>query len=89
MATRKPAISTQLKQAQARIAELEKSLATEKQYKEWASNGQKKSDEELDQVHSFFDALPGALPRKSDGEYGSKPNSAMTRLAAWLATKAA
>lgn len=89
MATRKIAVSTQLKNAQARIAELEKSVATEKQYRGWAEEAKKEPTAELEQVHAFFDALPGALPRKTGDGYDATKYTAMTRLAAWLATKPA
>ena len=85
MAAKKPAVSTQLKQAQARIAELEKKIESSERSQKYAQDARADSERELNQVHAFFDALPGALPRKSEQTYTD--HSAMTRLAAWLASK--
>lgn len=81
-----PAISTQLKAANAQIAELEKKLKAETSYKDVHYQERGKLESELEQLHSFFDSLPGSIPREIEGSYGRK-NSAMTRLAAWLATR--
>ena len=97
MATKKPAVTTLLKQAKARIEELERELATsvkqtanEKSMKEMYSKQKDEAVEELDQLHGLLDALPGCLPRKSDAEnsWERKDYAAMTRLASWLAVRA-
>jgi len=85
MATRKPAISTQLKAAQTRIAELEKKLESAESTRKYISDRENKANEELNQLHAFIDALPGSIKRKNEETYVE--HGAMTRLAAWLATK--
>ncbi|MDR5879049.1 hypothetical protein [Caballeronia sp. LZ032] len=84
MASRKPAASTQLKEAQAKIAELESRIKTSEMYKGWAESSNKESRAELDDTHAILDVMPGALPRK-DGEGNSR--SAHVRLASYLASK--
>lgn len=87
MAIKKPSLATQLKNANAKIAELEKKIKDG----EWQVPHYKRSAEEatseLEQIHAFFDVLPGAIPRKIPTEYSSVNNAAMTRLASWLATR--
>jgi septal ring factor EnvC (AmiA/AmiB activator) len=85
MATKKPAVSTQLKQAQARIAELEKKVESAERSQKYAQEARADAERELSQLHAFFDVLPGALPKKNEQTYVD--HSAMTRLAAWLASK--
>ncbi|MCW3581747.1 hypothetical protein K6Y74_01805 [Burkholderia cenocepacia] len=87
MAQRKPAVSTLLKQAQARVAELEKQLETEKNSSKYAREARDAAKAEADQIHAFLDALPGAIKKRNDETYVE--HSAMTRLAAWLATSRA
>ncbi|HDR9199636.1 TPA: hypothetical protein QDB48_000922 [Burkholderia vietnamiensis] len=87
MAQRKPAVSTLLKNAQARIAELEKQLESEKNQAKWAREGRESAQSEVNQIHAFLDALPGAIAKKNQETYVE--HSAMTRLAAWLATSRA
>lgn len=82
---KKPAISTQLKNAQAQILELEKTLASSKSSVEYQRRQTEEAQSELNQVHAFFDALPDSLPRRHIETHQS--HSAMTRLAAWLASK--
>lgn len=45
--------------------------------------------EEIEQIHLFMDAIPGAPPRevKTENYPYTKNNKAMTRIAGWLATK--
>lgn len=85
MAAKKPAVSTQLKQANARIEELEKKLADAQRAQEYASKRAADADAELDQMHALLDALPNALPKRDDGTY--RNHTAMTRLASWLAAR--
>jgi septal ring factor EnvC (AmiA/AmiB activator) len=82
---KKPALSTQLKNAQAQIAELEKSLTSSKSSVDYHRRQTEEAQSELNQVHAFFDALPDSLPRRHTETH--QPHSAMTRLAAWLANK--
>ena len=84
MAIRKPAVSTLLKQAQATIVELEKKLKEKETNLGYARDGQTAAEEELHQIHAFFDAMLGSIPKQDKETY--KNNSAMTRLAAWLAS---
>ena len=96
MVTKKPAMITQLKNANARIKELEAQV--EKLSKEAASNKStsdtwyrqhNEKESELEQLHSLLDALPNCLPRKSQNEesWRQKDMAAMTRLASWLAVR--
>lgn len=96
MATKKPAITTQLKNANARVAELEKELEAAKKdaanQKASSDSWYRKNNEtqaELDQLHSLLDALPGCLPRKQQGEesWRAIEHAAMTRFASWLAVR--
>lgn len=84
MATKKPAVSTQLKQALAKIEELEKKVASAEQSQKWAADRARDADNELDQIHAFLDAVPGAISRDAENY---KKHSAMTRLAAWLSVR--
>jgi hypothetical protein len=85
MANRKPAVSTLLKAAQARIADLEKKQTQDASSLKYAQEGRQAAEAELNQLHAFFDALPGTIPKQDKETYST--HSAMTRLAAWLATK--
>jgi uncharacterized coiled-coil protein SlyX len=87
MATRKPAASTLLKQANARVEELEKKLTSSESSMKYHSNQASEAQAELNDMHAFFDALPNSIPRKDSESYQTR--SAMTRLAAWLATRTA
>lgn len=84
MAARKPALSTQLKAANARIVELEKKLSDTERSVKYNSDRASAADAEVNQVHAFLDAVPGSIPKEGEGY---TKHSAMTRLAAWLATK--
>lgn len=94
MANKKPSLPTQLKNAKAEIATLTEALKkSEEQSRRHESNGvyankaREKAEEEVEQLHQFFDSLPGGIPRKTEEGYSGKENKAMTRLCAWLATK--
>lgn len=83
---RKLAASTLLKQAQTEIATLDKELRATKSNLNYAQDARAAAESEVEQIHAFFDAVPGSIPREPEGSYGKK-NNAMTRLAAWLAVK--
>lgn len=85
MATRKPAASTLLKNAQAEIEKLTKELASAKSTGTYHSGRAEKAEKEIEELHTFFDALPNSISRKDENGYNQR--SAMTRMAAWLATK--
>ncbi|MET3631617.1 hypothetical protein [Burkholderia sp. 572] len=87
MAQRKPAVTTLLKNAQARIAELEKKVEIDTKTIKYHEKRAEEAQAELQQLHAFFDALPGTIPEQDKESY--KRNNAMTRLAAWLATSRA
>lgn len=84
---KQPAVSTQLKNAQALIAKLEQDVKTNLERAERTYRQYQEKEAELDQLHAFFDALPEGttVPRRNESTY--KDYSAMTRLAAWLASK--
>lgn len=81
---RQTAVSTQLKQAQARIAELSKELESSKQSWKWATDSRDEAQRELEQTHAIIDVLSGALPREKK-DYGH--HTAAVRIASWLAAK--
>lgn len=85
MATRKPAASTLLKKAQEDIAKLTKDLESAKSSQKYSSDRANELTKEVEEMHAFFDALPNSISRKDDNGYSQR--SAMTRMAAWLATK--
>ncbi|WP_040263734.1 hypothetical protein [Pseudomonas massiliensis] len=85
MATRKPAASTLLKQANEAIAKLTKELESTKGTISYHQARAIEATKEIEDVHAFCDALPNVVPRKDDNGYNQR--SVMTRLAAWLATK--
>lgn len=85
MATRKPAASTLLKKAQEDIAKLTKELESAKSNQKYSSDRAADLNKEVEELHAFFDVLPNAIARKDPEQYTTR--SAMTRMAAWLATK--
>jgi len=84
-----PALSTQLKAANARIAELDKQLASAKSTSEYHVKEANESKQMLEQVHQVLDAVPQSIPRESEGEnsWDRVKRSPVTRLAAWLAIR--
>ena len=82
---RQPAMSTQLKAANVKIAELEKKLADCEKSKGWAQEARTDAERQVEEVHTFLDALPGAIDRKHPENYTER--SPMTRLAAWFASR--
>lgn len=85
MATRKPAASTLLKKAQEDIAKLTKELESSKASHKYHSDRATELNKEVEELHAFFDVLPNSIVRKDPESYTTR--SAMTRMAAWLATK--
>lgn len=85
MATRKPAVSTLLKKAQEDIARLTKELESAKSSQKYNTDRANDLHKEVEELHAFFDVLPSSIPRKDPEQYTQR--SAMTRMAAWLATK--
>jgi hypothetical protein len=71
---------------QNRITQLEKEVASNKGTYEWINRQLNEAKGELEQLHIFLDALPGAAPREGELVGYEKPKlSAMTRLAVFLA----
>ncbi len=85
MSTRKPAASTLLKKANEEIESLKKKLESAERNSKYNADQSSAFRAEVDELHAFFDALPGVIPRKAEDGYTQR--AAMTRLAAWLATK--
>ncbi len=83
------AISTQLKNALARIVELEKKLKESESSKDNWYKANQLSQNEVEQVHALLDVLPGAAGRKTSHEdnWQQKEINAMTRLASYLAVR--
>ena len=83
------AISDQLKAANIKIVELEKKLASETSAKDTWYKMKNDADAMLEQIHQVLDAMPNAIPRKSDAEesWNRVERSPVTRLAAWLASR--
>ena len=85
MAVRKPAASTLLKKAQEDIARLTKELESSKNIAKYSSDRASDLNKEVEELHAFFDAIPGSISRKA--EDGHTQRSAMTRMSVWLANK--
>ena len=82
---KQPALSTQLKTAQARISELEQKLAKETKDKEnWYMQWQKR-DADVERLQAMFDTFPNCPPRRVEGAYIDLSPAA--RIAGWLASK--
>jgi chromosome segregation ATPase len=74
-----------MKKAQEDIARLTKELEQTKSNYKYSSDRVAELNKEVEELHAFFDVLPNATPRKDPEQYTTR--SAMTRMAAWLATK--
>jgi len=92
MATRKPSIKTQLKEAKALLAEqtlhatkLQKDLETAQTNQKYATERANNADNELAQINAFLDALP--TPPADKMADGYTKIKTMTRLMVWLANK--
>lgn len=85
------AISTQLKKALAKLAELEKKLKdTEASKQSWYQSATESAGV-IEQLHLVLDAVPNSIPRKSNHEESWRQTdlSPATRMAAWLASRSA
>lgn len=97
MATKKPSVATQLKNANIELAamrqqveKLTKDAGYNKSLNDNLRSEKEELQNELDQLHGLLDAMEGTAPRKTIGKdrWGSDTeinNKAMTRLASWLA----
>lgn len=98
MATKTPALSTQLKTAKAEIAalqekiiKLDKDVKQQSEYKDMYFRQKSELEKEIEAVHSLLDVLDGAIPRKTipdaTQEWNTVKHDMMTRLAAYLAKR--
>jgi len=98
MATKTPALSTQLKTAKAeivalqeKITKLEKDVKQQSEYKDMYCRQKSELEKEIEAVHSLLDVLEGAIPRKTipdaAQEWNTVKHDMMTRLAAYLAKR--
>jgi DNA repair exonuclease SbcCD ATPase subunit len=98
MATKTPAVSTQLKTAKAEIAalqekitKLEKDVKQQSECKDMYYRQKNDLEKEIEAVHSLLDVLDGAIPRKTipdvTQEWNTVKHDMMTRLAAYLAKR--
>lgn len=85
MASRKPAVSTQLKTAQAMIAALEKKVKEQESTQGWTRAAKETAEREVNDMNAFIDALPGAIALKAEDGYTTR--TIVTRMGAWLATR--
>ena len=70
---------------QAKVAELEKELKKQTEYKEMYQRRESEATSQIDELHDFLDGLPDVLP-KDKGNYSI--NKVQTRLLSWIAKKA-
>ena len=98
MATKTPALSTQLKTAKAEIValqekviKLDKDVKQQSEYKDMYCRQKSELEKEIESVHSLLDVLEGAIPRKTvpdaSQEWNTVKHDMMTRLAAYLAKR--
>ena len=80
-----PALSTQLKNAQARIVELEKQVKDTTNSKDTWYNYYNDSKKVIEELHTLLDTLPNTVPRKNSDGYNEY--SPMVRLASYFANK--
>ena len=83
------AVSTQLKNALAQIAKLEKDLKSANESKDHYYKASRDADAVIEQIHQVLDAVNGSIPRESVGEnsWERVKRSPMTRMAAWLSSR--
>lgn len=81
--TKRVSDKSKVKALEAKVTELESKLKTLENTHGYTSGSLKAAQEELNNVHAFFDGIKGVLPKKNELTYGS--HSAVTRLASWLA----
>lgn len=98
MATKTPALSTQLKTAKAeikaleeKIIKLDKDVKQQSEYKDMYRRQKSELEKEIEAVHSLLDVLDGTIPRKTipdaSQEWNTVKHDMMTRLAAYLAKR--
>lgn len=98
MATKTPALSTQLKTAKAeikaledKIIKLDKDVKQQSEYKDMYCRQKSELEKEIEAVHSLLDVLEGAIPRKTipdaTQDWNTVKHDMMTRLAAYLAKR--
>ena len=98
MATKTPALSTQLKTAKAEIValqekviKLDKDVKQQSEVKDMYYRQKTELEKEIEAVHSLLDVLEGAIPRKTvpdaSQEWNTVKHDMMTRLAAYLAKR--
>ena len=98
MATKTPALSTQLKTAKAeikvledKVSKLEKDVKQQSEFKDMYCRQKQELEKEIESVHSLLDVLEGAIPRKTvpdaSQEWNTVKHDMMTRLAAYLAKR--
>lgn len=98
MATKTPALSTQLKTAKAeikaledKVTKLEKDVKQQSEVKDMYYRQKQELEKEIEAVHSLLDVLEGAIPRKTvpdaSQEWNTVKHDMMTRLAAYLAKR--
>lgn len=82
-------LATEIVALKAKIAELEKKVESDKATKASYLEDKKKAEAEIEQVHQMLDCFPHPIARKSEGEnsWDVVTRPAMTRLAAWLASR--
>ncbi len=78
-----PALSTQLKTAQARIIELEKKVESLTKDRDMWYKYYQDDKKVLEELHTLLDTLPNTVPRKSEANYSEY--SVMIRLASYFA----
>lgn len=71
------------------VSKLNTDLLCANKIKDSYYNANREFEEELEQLHGLLDGMEGAGGRKTEHEesYYRKDRKAMTRLAAWLASK--
>lgn len=98
MATKTPALSTQLKTAKAEIValqekviKLDKDVKQQSEYKDMYYRQKQELEKEIEAIHSLLDVLEGTIPRKTipdaSQEWNTVKHDMMTRLAAYLAKR--
>ncbi len=90
--TKTPALSTQLKAAQAQIAELNKKVERAESYQKSSDNKASEYLAELNAVHTLLDAMPNPPPRVAEQttSWGGKhegPVPVAVRVSVLLATR--
>lgn len=90
------ALSTQLKNANNKVRELEAQIVTlQKEIASTKSSSDSwykqfnEATATIEQIHQVFDAVPNSIPRESEGEnsWDRVKRSPVTRIAAWLSIR--